>query len=152
MLKNKPQGAAREKTAKAMMVTFFDAFLCINMVVNTIAITGNVLPDVNTAQAHLKTTLLSEISGNYTGTFSGQDSGTFNVNIDTAGNVTGSGFSNAGGNFTVSGSVTSNGQATVTGLAGLATFSGTISVANGSFSGNWVNDTDNQSGSFTGSK
>ena len=128
------------------------AFAVSPAVVQTIAITNNMLPDVTTAQTHLKTTLLSEISGNYMGTFSGQDSGTFNVNIDTTGNVTGSGFSNAGGGFTVSGTVTSNGQATVTGFAGLATFSGTISIANGTFAGNWVNDTDMQSGSFTGRK
>ena len=74
---------------------------------------------------------LEAFAGTYSGTFSGDDNGTWTAVVDSTGNVTGSGVSSAGGNFLVSGNVTRGGAISFTSgtVTAGANFSGTISLS-----------------------
>ena len=109
------------------------------------------LIQVNTAQSHLQSSLLASFESQYNGTYNGDDSGTWSMNFDDSGNITGTACPAAGGSILISGTVSSNGESTVSGSAGESTFSGIISP-NGVFSGTWNNSTENDNGSFTGRK
>lgn len=91
-------------------------------------------------------------AGRYRGTFGGFEAGTFDVTIDTAGGLSGSGFSNTlAQNFAVSGQVGSTGGANfASGGAGAATFNGSIATS-GVFSGAWTIPGAG-SGTFTGQR
>jgi hypothetical protein len=78
--------------------------------------------------------------GAFTGAFSGDDQGTFNVMVGSNGMISGVGFSskyNQG--FNVTGQVSANGQVsmTSTGQAGSAQFIGIIDPNSGAVVGNW---------------
>lgn len=91
-------------------------------------------------------------AGAYSGTYDGNDTGTFNVSITNEGIVTGSGTSNMLGTFSVTGSVAAGGGLSMgtSGTAGGATYSGTIDVATGKVSGTWSGS--GTSGNFSGQK
>jgi hypothetical protein len=93
----------------------------------------------------------SIFAGTYSGTFAGDDSGTFTVVVDPAGHITGSGVSREDGPFDIAGTVNSQGAVEL--VAGTATtgatFAGTISAA-GEMSGTWENRFFGERGTFTG--
>jgi hypothetical protein len=93
------------------------------------------------------------VAGQYNGSFSGDDFGTWSIDIDNSGVVTGNGISAEDGGFTIQGTVEGKGvlqfTAGTTSIGG--EFTGTIGF-DGQVSGNWVNDFWNDSGSFTGTK
>jgi hypothetical protein len=110
----------------------------------------------NTAQNNLQNTLLALLSGNWSGTYSGGDTGTWSVTIDTAGTITGTGNSGVYGGFSITGSVTSNGNATFTtgGASGPqvgAVYDGSFDSNAGTGSGNWLSINCCQ-GTWSGSK
>ncbi len=81
-----------------------------------------------------------EISGEYYGTYDGDDTGSFYFNLDKSGNVLGSGTSRtARSNFSITGKITSDGiiQLLGKGLAGTASFDGKIQAKTGAVSGTW---------------
>lgn len=94
--------------------------------------------------------------GNWQGTFTGTDSGTWNVQITGSGNITGTGFSNDLQNsFTLQGTVIDNNfhaEAFAAGGASTgAEFDGKV-VTPGSVSGAWVNNNyTSERGTFSGS-
>jgi hypothetical protein len=77
-------------------------------------------------------------AGNYRGTYSGQEFGTFTVTVSASGQVTGTTASTTFGvTNPVSGTLESTGQLSLTvGTSGAATFTGTVS-SNGLVSGAW---------------
>jgi len=89
-------------------------------------------------------------AGTYTGTISGDDTGTFSAVIDSGGKVSVTGSTVGDGSFTGTGTVTSSGSATFSSgsTSGGATFSGTID-ANKKLSGTWSNATYGAKGTFT---
>jgi hypothetical protein len=99
-----------------------------------------------------------DFSGNYSGTFWGTDSGSWNATINRDGSATGSGYSSAlRQSFTAVGEVDSQGRLhLVVGSASVGTtFSGQISC-NGAvceISGTWLNDHyDSEHGSLSGQR
>ena len=104
------------------------------------------------AQAHLKSTIWGYYSGQYSGSFRGGDSGTWNVTLLPDGSIIGSGFSNnLRGSFAVNGRVGTDGTlnfatgGTSTGVG----FTGTLTddfKLSGTYSGNGV------TGSFSGQR
>ena len=90
-------------------------------------------------------------AGTYTGTISGDDTGTFSAVIDAGGKISATATTSGSGNFSASGSITSGGAASLasSGSASTgATFTGTID-ANRKFSGTWSNATFGAKGTFT---
>ncbi len=80
------------------------------------------------------------LSGDYYGTYDGDDTGSFYFHLDKNGNVLGSGTSRiARSNFSISGKITSDGviQLLGKGLAGTASFDGKIHAKTGAVSGTW---------------
>jgi len=102
------------------------------------------------AKLHLKKSILTNFSGIYYGTFSGDDSGKWAVSINKQGSITGKACSSAYPAVTVSGNIATNGSSTFSGTAGIATFTGSVSTS-GKFTGTWVN-AEGEDGNFTGSK
>lgn len=107
------------------------------------------------ARNHMRNTLFGLYAGDYSGTFTGGDSGTWNVNVDSSGNITGSLYSNEDTeNYWISGSVISSGNTNL--IAGDvytgATFTGTINYVTGHISGTWENTYWSISGTFSGEK
>lgn len=99
----------------------------------------------------------SAISGTYSGTFAGDDSGTFEITIGYGGKVTGTGSSADSGAFSISGRCDSKGNLTATfGSTSLgSTFRGRgIFDARGvkmkSIQGTWLNEEWGESGTFEG--
>lgn len=111
--------------------------------------TGRTLISIAVAQSNFRQALLDLLAGNYSGTFRGDDRGTWTATIDNAGNLTGTVVSNSFGSDTAAGSIGSSGQATMSGTVGSSVFSGSFTT-NGSVSGTWADGID--SGTFTGSK
>jgi hypothetical protein len=92
--------------------------------------------------------------GAFTGAFTGDDQGTFNVMVGNNGMISGVGFSSkTNQGFSVSGQVTPNGQVsmTSTGQAGSAQFIGIIDPNSGAVVGNW-NSASGPRGSFNGQR
>ena len=110
----------------------------------------------STAQTNLQITLLNLLSGNWTGTYSGDDTGTWSVTIDTAGAITGTGNSQTYGAFNISGSVTSNGSANFTsgsasGAQVSASYAGNFDSGAGTASGSWTSG-NSLTGTWSGTK
>jgi len=114
------------------------------------------------AQSHLSDSLFSLIAGTYSGTFSGTDNGTWSVTVTTVSGsstavVSGSSTSSFG-TFPVSGTINTSGTISAsgsgTGSGGTATWTGTVNITNGTFSGTWNDLTTavNPDGNFTGTK
>lgn len=94
------------------------------------------------AQSHMEATLFSRLAGNYTGSYAGDDTGTWSVVINDAGGITGSGQSNAWGSFSIAGTVASSGSADFTsGIAAgnqvAAVYAGTFDADAGTAPGTW---------------
>ena len=92
-------------------------------------------------------------AGEWSGTFSGDDSGTWNATIGTSGTVNGEAFSSAAQQiFPLTGTITNEGEfrATAGTAENGATFSGTFTVD--SSSGTWENAANQISGTWTGSR
>jgi hypothetical protein len=86
------------------------------------------------------------------GTFSGDDSGTWEARVDTEGTVTGSGVSEQAGNFLFSGWVSESGdlRAIATGPVSTGAEYQGAANSNGRTSGTWVNPGAGQRGTFAG--
>ncbi|NOY84091.1 MAG: hypothetical protein GXO96_04590, partial [Nitrospirae bacterium] len=102
------------------------------------------------AQLHFRGTLLDLFSGTYRGTFSGDDTGTWEITINGLGIISGVSVSDEFGSDPISGNIGSDGQASLSGTVGSSTFSGIFSVE-GTVSGTWMDD-DGESGVFSGSR
>jgi hypothetical protein len=150
--------AAKGKTLNfAQTTAAFDADSSVQSVIAaltaaTAAGTRSPVSTVN-AKSHLKASLLARYAGTYSGTYSGSSSGTYTVTVNNSGTISGSGKEGNDG-FSITGSITSNGSATLaSGIAGGATFSGTINPDTGALSGTWVSASNaNFKGTFTGAK
>lgn len=94
----------------------------------------------------------SAYAGTYAGSFTGDDSGSFNVVADEDGRISGSGFSEDSGRFLITGDVDDDGEVEfVAGSASTgATFSGHI--RDDFVSGTWRNTRYGESGSFSGTR
>ncbi len=94
----------------------------------------------------------SEFQGNWNGTFEGDDTGTWVMNIDSEGEITGDVVSDLDGTFTVRGAVQDNGTASATAgtVSSGAIFSGTFNGDN--VSGTWQNVSEGDSGIWSGSR
>ena len=104
------------------------------------------------ARDELRSSLLGLYLGYYEGTFSGDDTGTWALTVDSNGNIVGDGFSNNdSASFTLSGTVgpDGNGQVSSGNVSTGATFSGVFS-RDGIFSGTWENIQFAESGTFSG--
>ena len=98
------------------------------------------------------TTTNSQFSGNWTGTYSGGDSGVWAATISLNGAVNGSSTNANGDNQTLSGSVTNSGSfSAAVGVGSLeSTFIGELSGNSGN--GTWSNSAANLSGTWLGTK
>jgi hypothetical protein len=121
-------------------------------------VTTPVMPSTPTGTGTTPTTTAttSSFAGNYSGSYGGNETGTFTVQINAAGQVSGSGISQTFSNssFTISGSVNSQGAVSLNaaGTAGAATFVGTIN-AQGQIQGLWAyNIANTGGGTFTGQR
>ena len=106
--------------------------------------------DNNSTQETIPVTII----GDWSGAFSGGDNGTWNINVSSTGEVTGTGISNTfSDNYTFNGNVTSNGSITATtGTADTgATFIGVLNT-NGTASGTWDNQSEGLSGNWQGNR
>lgn len=96
--------------------------------------------NVVTSPDTIFTTTTASFAGNYSGTYSGSESGTFQVNVNSSGQVFGNATSTTypGLISPVTGVVSSSGAALLTaaGQAGMASFSGSISGT--SLTGTWT--------------
>ena len=104
------------------------------------------------AQDHLQATLIAMRAGTYTGTYSGDEQGTWTALIDANGLLTAFGETVSGYQFPGEGTLTSDGTSTfVSGDAAFtATFTGLI-TSDGLMSGTW-SETDGDRGTFTGNR
>ena len=102
------------------------------------------------ARAAFRGNLLGLLAGEYRGTFSGDDTGSWVANVSATGTITGISTSDTFGADSISGSLSSSGQANISGTVGTAVFSGTFS-RNGEAGGSWQDD-DGSTGTFTGSR
>lgn len=108
------------------------------------------------AQAHFEGSLLYQMAGNYNGTFSGGNNGTWSITIDESGNVTGSSSVNRIGQQNsvsepLSGRVQSDGALLMSVVDGTRSFTGVVTLS-GDISGTWENTSPAESGTFTGEK
>ncbi|MBN1832244.1 MAG: hypothetical protein JW896_09050 [Deltaproteobacteria bacterium] len=97
---------------------------------------------------------VARFAGNYSGTYSGDDYGTWTAVIDSQGYISGSYYSQQFiRTVSISGSVNASGALTMAtgGTSSGATFVGQI-YSSGNVQGTWDNPYDNYSGTFTGSK
>jgi hypothetical protein len=94
----------------------------------------------------------SQYEGNWKGVYSGDESGTWNININKKGVVTGSAKSNASTIYELNGNVTNSGSfsATAGSTSTGTTFTGQLSENNAS--GTWKNTLVNVKGVWSGSK
>jgi len=113
-------------------------------------LTARTLVTATQAQAHMNGSLIALLSGNYSGSFSGGDTGNFSITIDNDGTITGTGQGSDEA-FSISGTVNSNGTA----AAGDAT-TGANFVMNinrdGTVTGTWTNSMFGLSGSLVARK
>jgi hypothetical protein len=102
------------------------------------------------AQNHLSQSIWNYYAGSYEGTFTGDDSGSFNASITTNGAITGTGNSNNLGAFSIFGSLGTDGSFTLAagGTNRGATYSGTI-TADKMIAGTWDNG-GGSNGTFSG--
>lgn len=95
----------------------------------------------------------SVFQGEWSGTFSGDDNGTWTASINSNGDVSGTSYSTIfNDNYSLEGSVSSSGQfqATIGTTSGGAVFTGQFNGNSGS--GMWVNTGAMMSGSWSGNK
>jgi hypothetical protein len=95
----------------------------------------------------------SDYQGNWSGTFSGDDSGTWTASINSVGEVSGIALSTTfSDTYALEGSVSASGQfqATLGTSSAGGVFTGQLGSNSGS--GTWVNETAMMSGSWSGTK
>ena len=102
------------------------------------------------AKNTFRNNLLSLFAGDYEGTFSGDDTGSWSATVDVNGNINGISTSDTYGADIISGNLSSSGKSSMSGTVGSAVFSGNFSRT-GNVTGIWVDD-DDASGSFTGAR
>lgn len=95
-------------------------------------------------------------AGNYAGSFTGAETGSWSVTIATSGAITGSGTSTSTGSFSIGGDVTGGGDVTLNataGSAGIAQFTGSINAQTGAVSGTWrYTGSTSDAGTFSGQR
>lgn len=103
------------------------------------------------AQNHLSGTIWKYYAGRYTGTFSGEDSGAFDVTIMANGMIAGTGSSKSEGGFVVTGQLATDGTLSfATGSTSTsAAFKGKITTG-ATLSGTWKNS--GETGKFSGQR
>ncbi len=111
------------------------------------------LVSVSEAQTHFNQALIDLLVGEYSGTFTGGDSGTFSFTANNNGTINGTGFSNTDNeSFSFTGSFTSDGTGAAFGtVEGGATFELMIS-RDGTITGNWESDLFDISGTISGGR
>ena len=136
--------------------TTVPATTTVPVVTTTVPVVTTTVPVVTTTVPATPTTPqvtgTAVFAGNYTGTYTGAEVGTFTVVINAAGVVSGTSFSQTYGlTFAVSGAVTTSGalSLTATGSSGSAVFNGSVTAA-GAVSGNWNYVQSTTGGTFTG--
>lgn len=116
---------------------------------------GQTLASPATAQNELTNTITTSAAGNYSGNYSGGATGTWTVTITSSGTVSGSFNDSVNGTGPVSGNLV-NGT-TFSGVAGNATWTGTVDTSKSHtagtgpylFSGTWNNTNNSTTGTFT---
>lgn len=98
-----------------------------------------------------KQSVANSFAGNHSGTYSGGDTGTWQITANTSGVISGTSTSNAGGACTISGIMGSNGSVTLTsgGTSCGSSFTGSYSPVSGAITGTWSDTV--ISGTFSGS-
>lgn len=92
------------------------------------------------AESHLRTNLIKEFQGTWTGSYSGSSAGPCQANISSTGRLTGTCSSSENGNtFSISGQLSSSGQSSVAGSAGTGSIFEGVFTRDGQVSGTWVN-------------
>jgi len=148
--------AAAENLSIDFTLTGFDTDSNVSNVIGTLtdasSIGNLVLVTDAFAQVHLLDSLFSILAASYSGTFSGDDTGSWTITVATDGTVTGTGNSNSDGAFSITGNVSSNGtvSAAASGSAGSSTWSSIIDITNGTIDGTWSGG--GYSGIFSGNK
>ncbi len=102
------------------------------------------------AKNTFRSNLLGLFAGDYEGSFTGDDTGSWRATVDINGNISGTSTSDTYGPDTISGNLSSSGKSSMSGTVGSAIFSGNFSRT-GNVSGTWIDD-DGASGSFTGTR
>ena len=100
------------------------------------------------AQNHLQGSLLGLQAGRYTGSFAGDDSGSFRAYLDRRGNVLGHGSSQAGPMFLLAGLIASDGSGTFGSVTTGSSFD--VGVDDGAVTGTWANASLGTSGTVGG--
>lgn len=130
----------------------FDADGAIQILISSmIASNGAAHPMVSREQARnaFRVNLLGLLVGEYRGTFTGDDRGSWVARVDASGAITGTSTSEIYEvEDTISGTLSSSGEANMSGTVGTSVFSGNFSRS-GQASGAWTN-ADEDSGTFTG--
>ena len=105
------------------------------------------------AQDHMNQTLLGILAGTYKGTYSGDNAGTWTVEVSSSGNIAGTGVSNTHGSFTLQGTVNSSGSMDCSGEIAMfgVTFVGYVNSSTGEVSGTWTSVT-GDNGTYSGNK
>ena len=138
----------RAAIATAINLANVDPQAALTLIQSALGNTSLVTP--TQARDHIRTNLIKEYAGTWTGTYSGGDRGPCSVTINTTGNITGSCTSQGFGNtpFSINGTVSSSGDSTVGNATTGASFTGTYQRY-GEVNGTWTNNTLNISGTFT---
>lgn len=91
-------------------------------------------------------------AGTYGGTFTGDDTGTWETTADEAGAVTGSGYSNdLRAPFTMTGTVLADGAMSLT-MGSNGSIATTVISCTGAVVGTWINVRTSEAGAITGSR
>ncbi len=111
---------------------------------------------VELAQAQFEGTVLQQMAGTYSGTFTGDPGGTWRMTMDLSGEVTGTIAGERIGQFNVEtknllGRVTGEGKLHFEAVDGNERFSGLVTLS-GKVSGTWTRTGFSESGSFSGEK
>ena len=91
-------------------------------------------------------------AGNYSGTFSGGDSGSWVLTISSTGAISGSGVNSRGVSGSMSGQSSADGAITMGVVSSGASFTGSINAATGAISGTWSDSLSGKSGTWSGTR
>jgi hypothetical protein len=111
---------------------------------------GAALVSAMTAENELNALIFGSLAGNYSGTFSGADMGTWMITVAADGTVTGSGVDSKGHNFQISGTLVSG--TTYSGTAGSASWTGNMDTSQTPFVFSGTYTGPDGPGTFTGTK
>ncbi len=108
------------------------------------------LVTTETAQAHLKSSLLDLLKGSYEGALTNAETGVWTFAVSRTGNVTGTATLANGGTLPLSGAITSSGDVQL-GVSTFLTITGSISRSGGIL-GTWRNTSSGENGTLSGEK